>query len=132
MYTIGSYSLDTLDHAGLSPCVCVCVCVCVCAPQVLESSLFPIPPLLWREVMNNSDPNLPFLCRPSPFHPSCRRWKDLTSACTEHNPYPLTASCLTPSASAYYITTVSNFTTRESTMCDTIYIIDFCMLCCWQ
>ena len=41
----------------------VCVCVCVCAPHVLESSLFPIPPLLWREVMNNPDPNLssPFL-----------------------------------------------------------------------
>ena len=55
VYTISSSSLDTLDHAGLCPCVC--------APHVLESSLFPIPPLLWREVMNNPDPNLssPFL-----------------------------------------------------------------------
>ena len=98
--------------------------LCVCAPHVLESSLFPIPPLLRREVMNNPDPNLS-----SPFHPSCRGWKDLASACTEHNPYPLTASCSTPSASEYYITTVS---TTESTMCDTIYIIDFCMLWYWQ
>ena len=75
-----------LDHAGLHACSHVCVCTVnkatsqnpVCSPSLSS----------YGEKWWTSNEPLPSY-RPSPSHPSCREWKDLTSTCTEHTTQPL-------------------------------------------